>query len=338
MSTKTRILEDKIAQAKAVDMLALAGRYTELNKIARHEYAGPCPKCGGEDRFHVHETGWWFCRQCHEKRGDAIDFVQWLGLARTFPEAVAWLTGDGLAAAPAVKRKPTRERKPAWKAKAWQAEAWRELSRAHAVMDDDGLGLDYLADRGITPQTARGWLLGALPDVWHPGRRERLPALVMPWLARDLRITALQYRFIASGLGKRDRFAQKAGGERIIFGATQRSARPGKTLGLILVEGELNALSIAQALDAAGLGLDVLSYGPQDNATRPELAAIAGQYPRVLIWADEAGKALAASKALPHAVPLKSPNGLDANDLLQAGKLAPFLATVLARLGWTPGP
>ena len=81
----------------------------------------------------------------------------------------------------------------------------------------------------------------------------------------------------------------------------------------------------------------MLSYGPQDNVTRPELIAIAGQYPRVLIWADEAGKALAASKALPHAVPLKSPNGLDANDLLQAGKLAPFLATVLARLGWAPG-
>ncbi len=333
MSAKTRITEDQIARAKAVDMLALAGRYTELNKIARAEYAGPCPRCGGEDRFHVHETGWWFCRQCHEKRGDAIDFVQWMGLARTFPEAVAWLTGDGLATvAPVAKRKPTRKRKqPAWKVKAWQAEAWRELNRAHAVMDDTGLGLDYLASRGITPETARGWLLGALPDALGRG-----PALVMPWLARDLRITALQYRFIEAQV-KRHRFAQKAGGERIIFGATQRSARPGKTLGLILVEGELNALSIAQALDAAGLGLDVLSYGPQDNATRPELAAIAGQYPRVLIWADEAGKALAASKALPHAVPLKSPNGLDANDLLQAGKLAPFLATVLARLGWAPG-
>jgi len=337
MNVKARITDDQIARAKAVDILALVGRYTELHKIARAEYAGPCPKCGGEDRFHVHtEKGWWFCRQCHEKRGDAIDFARWMGLARDFPEAVAYLTGDAPAASPPPpKRKPTPKRKARrWPSKSWQAEAWRELSRAHAVMDDTGLGLAYLKGRGIEAATARRWLIGALPDVWHPGLKEKLPALVIPWIARDLRITALQYRFIEKGLSKHERFSQKAGGERIIFGATQRSAKPERTLGLVLVEGELNALGISQALDAAGLGLDVLSYGPQDNATRPELAAIAGQYPRVLIWADEAGKALAASKALAHATPLKSPDGLDANDLLKAGKLAPFLAAVLARLGW----
>ena len=222
MITKTRVTDEQIARAKAADMLALAGRYTELKKIARAEYAGPCPKCGGEDRFHVHTgKGWWFCRQCHEKRGDAIDFTRWVGLAREFPEAVAYLTGDAPAASPPPPRRKARR----WPSKAWQADAWRELSRAHAVMDDTGLGLDYLASRGITPETARRWLLGALPDALGRG-----PALVIPWIARDLRITALQYRFI-DARDKRARFAQKAGGERIIFGATQRSPHPAEALG-----------------------------------------------------------------------------------------------------------
>lgn len=331
MTVKERIPDEQVERAKAADLLALAGRHTELRKIARAEYAGPCPKCGGTDRFHVHaENGWWFCRQCHEKRGDAIEFVRWTGAAHTFGEAVAYLTNAHPAPARIARRPAPKPKARAWTAKTWQASAWRELSRAITAMDTKGLGLDYLAGRGITHETARKWLIGALPDVWHPGRREKLPALVMPWIDRRLRITALQYRFIAP-VEKRDRFAQKAGGERIIFGATQRRAHPDTAAALMLVEGELNALSIAQAMPA----VDVLSYGPQGNAKRPELATIAGRYPRVIIWADEGGRALAASKAIPAAVAMQSPDGLDANDLLQAGELRTFLVTVFKRLDWT---
>ena len=337
MAVKERIPDEKIERAKAADLLALTGRYTELRKIARAEYAGPCPKCAGTDRFHVHtEKGWWFCRQCHEKRGDAIAFVLWMGITHTFPEAVAYLVGETpLAPPPASGRRapaPKPKARP-WLASAWQKSAWRELGLAMREMDGKGLGLDYLAGRGIAAITARQWMLGAL-HIYHPGRREKLPALVIPWIDRRLRITALQYRFFAPGLEKGERFSQKAGGERIIFGATQRRP-PQKAVGLILVEGELNALSIAQAIPAA---VDVLSYGPQGNAKRPELATIAGRYSRVIIWADEAGQALAASQTIPAAVPLRSPDGLDANDLLQAGELRPFLAAVLERLKWPASP
>ncbi len=57
------------------------------------ERHGPCPKCGGTDRFRVHRhkgKDWYACRQCHETPGDAIAYLRWLhGL--TFPEALASL-------------------------------------------------------------------------------------------------------------------------------------------------------------------------------------------------------------------------------------------------------
>ncbi len=40
------------------------------------EYAGVCPFCGGEDRFHVWPAeGRYWCRKC-EKKGDAIQYLR----------------------------------------------------------------------------------------------------------------------------------------------------------------------------------------------------------------------------------------------------------------------
>lgn len=57
----------------------------QLYKIAGTqggEYAGPCPKCGGVDRFHAQpdraEGARWACRQCHPKWGDVIELRMWL--------------------------------------------------------------------------------------------------------------------------------------------------------------------------------------------------------------------------------------------------------------------
>jgi Zinc-binding domain of primase-helicase len=51
-----------------VDLVDLAGRDVHLRKVATTrggEWAGPCPFCGGRDRFRVQpEKGLWFCRQC----------------------------------------------------------------------------------------------------------------------------------------------------------------------------------------------------------------------------------------------------------------------------------
>ena len=89
-----------------VDLLSLIG--ADLRKVATTqggEYAGPCPFCGGDDRFRVqphHKNGGrWFCRGCGDGQWhDVIDFVQkrdgldFVGL--TFQEAGSLLEGYGV--------------------------------------------------------------------------------------------------------------------------------------------------------------------------------------------------------------------------------------------------
>ena len=56
---------------ESVDLIGLIGQDTELKpkSSAATEHAGPCPWCGGRDRFVVWPARWW-CRQC-ERQGDA---------------------------------------------------------------------------------------------------------------------------------------------------------------------------------------------------------------------------------------------------------------------------
>jgi len=57
-----------------MDILILAEKYTELKKVSSSEYAGPCPGCGGTDRFRVFlKSEKYFCRNC-DKKGDMIQF------------------------------------------------------------------------------------------------------------------------------------------------------------------------------------------------------------------------------------------------------------------------
>jgi len=60
-------------------LLRLAERDISLRKVSTTtggEYCGPCPDCGGEDRFRVWpETGRYWCRGCGRK-GDSIQFLR----------------------------------------------------------------------------------------------------------------------------------------------------------------------------------------------------------------------------------------------------------------------
>ena len=79
----------QIAQARAISLLRLVEPDTTLVRIASTrggEYAGPCPFCGGTDRFHVQPvTGKWFCRTCTPRGGDTIDYVGSLGFCGKGP-------------------------------------------------------------------------------------------------------------------------------------------------------------------------------------------------------------------------------------------------------------
>jgi putative DNA primase/helicase len=85
---------DQIERAREADILAVAQRYSaNLKRAGGCEFVGPCPVCGGHDRFSVNtEKRVWNCRKCGEG-GDVIKFLQHV-IGATFGEAIAILTGE----------------------------------------------------------------------------------------------------------------------------------------------------------------------------------------------------------------------------------------------------
>src|SRR5262249_50447965 len=82
-----------ITHAKTIPIeTELARRNHQLTRVGG-ELVGPCPACGGTDRFAVHlRKQIWNCRQC-TKGGDVIDLVQHIDSV-SVREAIATLTSE----------------------------------------------------------------------------------------------------------------------------------------------------------------------------------------------------------------------------------------------------
>lgn len=124
-----------------------------LKKVGRDEYAGPCPWCGGDDRFHVWGLGNYWCRPGPGHCG-----------------AEGWV--DKLAG----KTKPTKEQRLEWRVarlEARQQEHERRLTlleqmaqstdhlQYHEGLTDEAMG--YWLTEGITEQSIGQYLLGYCP-------------------------------------------------------------------------------------------------------------------------------------------------------------------------------
>lgn len=327
---------------EGVNLIDLAGRYTTLRRESAAEMAGPCPKCAGDDRFHC-RADWFFCRQCHEKHGDAIEFLQWVdGLS--FRDACAALSGGSLpTGSPVTPTQPKTAHQTLPDAK---AQAIAKSARAALLGSKGGPGRYYLAERGLWPETwdvfGLGYCLASLPVTWDAKTKTRTtpqqPAICMPWSLSDGRIPAIRYRFL-SGQTYTDtdgnertekqtaQFASDFAGR--LFGGCALSG-PGNVPALVLCEGEINAMSIWQT--TAG-GVDVLSLGSESaHLSEAAIRAIL-RYQRVIVWVDKAEVAKRCMAALPGAVGFKSPYGKDANDWLQAGNLAEIVNELIRMAG-----
>jgi phage/plasmid primase-like uncharacterized protein len=90
------IARDLIERAHQIDILAVAQRYAKLQRDGGRnskEFVGPCPICGGNDRFAVNtKKQKWNCRGC-DKGGDVIALIEHV-TGRTFIEAIELLTGQ----------------------------------------------------------------------------------------------------------------------------------------------------------------------------------------------------------------------------------------------------
>lgn len=327
---------------ETTDLRDVAGRYTALKRVAAAEYAAACPVCGGTDRFHVHSSGWWFCRQCHPKRGDVIELVRFVDKLG-FTEAVTRLAGDMHVTERRTTPQPKTPSTPV---------GWTDADRdaANAFVFDAQIALatckaatDYLHGRGIEDRTWQAFGFGYAEKPAGVGRAFQKPAIVMPWYLAG-RLVAIRYRYLEpiktvnrNGKEEMHKIRSWRGSEfaGVLFGGQEMppfvslpladGEQPIERLRtLLIVEGEINAVSCWQA--AHETCLDVLSIGSESAHLSESDVLTASRYGQVFVWADREGVAQRLVGAIPGAMGIVSPGGNDANDLLRTGLLGGFLA------------
>jgi hypothetical protein len=138
--------------ADVADLLCIEGL-----RRAGVERVGPCPQCGGDDRFGINpRKGVFGCRKCGAK-GDVIGLVMHVRQV-SFPEALHWLCGprQEISAAERAQRDQAAEanrQARAAEAAQYRARAVADARRLwNAGMAAEGTAVrDYLTLRGIDP-------------------------------------------------------------------------------------------------------------------------------------------------------------------------------------------
>ena len=244
-----------------VDLGALAQQAgARLRQTGRGWFAGPCPFCGGRDRFVVHHAasaGWrWLCRGCGDsKYHDAIDFYQrWRQV--DFHQACTELAAhNGHSLSPAVAPVAARPRLTQPPVLENQATAMQVVSQGEvALWSPCGeRARDWLHARGLTDDTLRHWRIGYIPgrpDSWLQIAEWRVPCgILIPTILPDPtgeRVWCLKVRRAA---GSPKYMAVKGLGAPALFGAHTLKGRANA----VLTEGEFDAMLLHQvAGDLAG--------------------------------------------------------------------------------------
>lgn len=171
-----------------MNTLDLALKNVVLKKVSGTnggEWQGPCPACGGDDRFHVwpeqnEGSGAYWCRGCG-KTGDNIQYLRdFCGMS--FRDACAelridipagrdyWKTPQGLNY---LTNPPPQRTKPEFQpvshsspADLWQEKAEKFVTWAEVALAANREALAWLAARGISRETAINYRLG-----WNYGER-----------------------------------------------------------------------------------------------------------------------------------------------------------------------
>lgn len=344
------LIQEAKQKAENMSVLALAENHTQLRKKSANEWTGACPKCKtGDDRFNVTDD-WFLCRKCHDKKGDYLEYLQWLGNI-SFLDACQQVTGRIPATVTdadkvqsvrkAATDKPWDEEKERNRAE----EMHRSLIRGRSAHAKDAL--EYLITRGINQETIEAYRVGfhlvTMPGTWDEAKKllsyPKQLAISLPWFNHDGVLVAVKYRFIEShtyiDIGNEERTENKTSRGNMagqMFGwQALKGSRTCHTL--VICEGEMNALSIALAGDGK---IDVLSAGNESQLSHlPQLAIEkAREYRNVIVWADREEIADSAALSIPLSKRYHSPviagypKGLDANDILKAGKLSALLSAM----------
>lgn len=321
---------------KTFDLVALVEAHVKLKRSGARTVEGPCPMCGGDDRFVVKIFGdgqMWICRICHPgKYKTPIDFYMALYNV-PFTEALHKMGGDTIK--PDLSRVRIAQPEPSRKIPPpeWQAQAWKAIDAASDTLlesEAGKAGREYLQARGLHRGTWARCLLG-YGMGYDPKTNSERPAIFIPHLDNGETVTAIKYRFVDELANDKDYRYGSRKGSIVNFWGLNHILDSDRTL--LFVEGEINALSILQTLPR---GVAVVSAGSDGNGDAAILRALASRFERVVIWMDEEKKVMKKRDAIqrPDSLLLKSPmiEGVkyDANQMLVAGELADFLTGQLA--------
>lgn len=255
-----------------VDLLQLIGGDTSLRRVAATnggEYAGPCPFCGGNDRFRVQPAapgrGRWWCRRCAESERwhDAIDYVRRRQQLNYHAACARIGVAPSSARLPLPPAPPVGVEPPS---PPWRAAAEALLSDAFdALYGDDERPLAWLQQRGFSDVTIARALLGYnARDRWmarsdwdlpsqrsRSGRQQRVwvpRGIVIPWFIGRGRDAAIWKLYVRRPLARSQKhcgeksYIQIAGGSNGLYnGDAIVPTRPA-----MLVEGVFDALAVQQ--------------------------------------------------------------------------------------------
>ena len=266
----------------------------ELKHVSGDEYAGSCPWCSGNDRFHVwRDKGNYWCRPGPGHCGRA-GFVDELAGDRMTPEERHRLTVESRLAA--VERK--------------QADHARRLSvleQMHKSTDHlryfhnlaaHTEAIEYWCGEGMSLQTIDDYMLGYCPRC--PTDREGRASYTIPVMIHG-RLYNIRHRLIGAENGDKYRPAM-AGLPSVLFNA-DALYRDSKRL--MVVEGEKKSIVCAQAgfpnVDVMGKsGLDpawavrferfplvYVALDPDATEQAAEIAGLFGDRGRVVILPDK---------------------------------------------------
>jgi DNA primase len=339
---------DVQALKNRVDLVDLAGQQVRLKKVATTrggEFAGPCPFCGGRDRFRVQpETGLWFCRQCSPpgRWQDAIAFVQKRD-GCSFAEACSILGASPSELGESVRPVRPRHNAPQLAAdlvppSAWRARAVEFVEACVAALwtDVGDRARLYLAGRGFSQETLRVWRIGFQPDEdcfasapqWGlDGQRVWLPrGIVIPWfMGEDI----WQIKVRTNGRDPKERYKAVRGGHPLLYGAD--TLVPGGPA--VMCEGELDTLLVWQAVydRTATVSLGSASRWP----TRYGALLLAQAMPLLLgydadVEGDKGAERL--RQLAPRARRIRPPVGKDIGEFVESGgRVKAWITYELAR-------
>jgi putative DNA primase/helicase len=251
-----RFRSEAIEQARSADIVATAAALgARLKRVTATELAGPCPICGGRDRFATNtRKNLWSCRGCGTG-GDAVGLVRHV-LGCGFREAVEYLSGGSISAPPETRPKPPAPKPPEQKDGDNRHAALALWRRRRPVGESDPVWR-YLREgrryEGLIPATigflpARGehppCMIAAIgmPDEPAPG-----VLAISDSAVRGVHLTRLK----PDGSGKAGTAADKVTIGQGSIGTPIVLAPPNDLLALAITEGIEDGLSVHEA---TGLG------------------------------------------------------------------------------------